>query len=126
MSQHFYLLAWHRFADFSGRSQRAEFWTFTLVNWALLVVLGAIGGLFGGDGSLLTGLFSLLVLVPSLAVTARRLHDVGRSGWWMLAYCIPFLGLIPFLYWNLKPSDEGFNRFGQNPVGMIVANAKTS
>lgn len=123
---HFYLLAWHRFTDFRGRSERGELWWFLLVNWAVWLTLGAVGGLLGWNWNLFSTLFFLAALVPSLAVMVRRLHDVGHSGWLLLLGLIPVLGWLPLLYWSLKPGDAGFNQFGQSPVGMLVSNAKAS
>lgn len=80
------------YADFNGRAKRTEFWMFVLVNWLVSLVVGIIGWALGI--SWLGSLYGLAVLVPMLAVGARRLHDTGRSGWWWLILLIPFIGFI--------------------------------
>jgi uncharacterized membrane protein YhaH (DUF805 family) len=114
-----FLLALRRYAEFSGRSRRKEYWFFTLFFvLASFVALGldmALGTLddetgFGPVGGLLT----LALLLPSLAVTVRRLHDTGRSGWWMLIFFVPLIGLVGF-YFMVKDGDRGENRFGPDP-----------
>jgi uncharacterized membrane protein YhaH (DUF805 family) len=93
-----------KYATFSGRASRPEYWW-----WTLFVILGSVATAMVSD--LLSGLFSLAVLVPFLAVAARRLHDIGRSGWWQLVGFIPLLGWIVMIYWTVQPG-EGENRFG--------------
>lgn len=80
------------YADFNGRAKRTEFWMFVLVNWLVSLAVGIIGWALGI--SWLGSLYGLAVLVPMLAVGARRLHDTGRSGWWWLILLIPFIGFI--------------------------------
>ena len=92
------------YATFSGRSPRSEYWWWTL--FALLVSLGLslIGDTF-------SGIFSLAIFLPSIAVAARRLHDIDRGGWWQLVALIPVVGWIIMLYWLVQPPKEP-NRFG--------------
>jgi uncharacterized membrane protein YhaH (DUF805 family) len=121
-----------RYAVFHGRARRAEYWW-----WSLFCLLGTIGAaildaiLFGRiDGltgeiygpSVLGGMFALAVLLPSLAVTIRRLHDVGRSGWWLLIVLVPVLGALVLLYWMVRRGDTGWNAHGDDPIsGPAVA-----
>lgn len=119
-----YLIPWKKFADFSGRSSRKEYWTFTLVNVGVYVVLAIVGAAMSGPGSsstgaaeLLPGLFSLVVLLPGLAVGARRLHDTGRSGWWMLLYLAYCIGGLILLFFFLQEGDIGENEYGPDPYG---------
>ncbi len=63
----------------------------------------------------LTLIFSLAVLVPSIAIGTRRLHDINRSGWWQLLYFIPIIGMIILIIWFVTDSDSGINQFGENP-----------
>jgi uncharacterized membrane protein YhaH (DUF805 family) len=118
-----------KYATIEGRASRSEYWWFTLfyvLASVLSDVLDAVLGWqfgepdpFGQQPGVLNGLFLLAILIPFICVTARRLHDVNRSGWWQL---IPFtiIGLIPFFYWLVKkPKDdeEGReNKWGTNPL----------
>ncbi|MDE5814883.1 MAG: DUF805 domain-containing protein [Alistipes sp.] len=80
------------YADFNGRAKRTEFWMFILFNTIASIIVSAIGYLLGI--SVLSSIYSLAVLVPSLAVGVRRLHDTGRSGWWWLIAFVPVIGII--------------------------------
>src|SRR4028118_801570 len=91
-----------RYAEFSGRSRRKEYWMFTLMLVILNVVISLVEGMLGLTGTIgtygpITLVVFLAVLVPSIAVGVRRLHDTGRSGWWMLIGLIPILGAIVLL-----------------------------
>lgn len=137
------ILPFKRYAEFSGRSRRMEYWMFTLLNviivTVLLLVTGGFGAMtdmesggdpgagmmamFGGLGILL-GVYALAVLIPSIAVTVRRLHDRDMSGWWYLGAiigsAIPLLGIIVsigFLVLMALPGTPGPNRFGPDPKG---------
>ncbi len=107
-----------KYAVFTGRAGRKEFWTFTLINIVIMLLLGAIdnaAGLMRNGSGILSGLYSLAVLVPSLAVTFRRLHDTNRSGWNILWNLLPFIGtiiLIVFLALEGQPAD---NQYGPSP-----------
>jgi uncharacterized membrane protein YhaH (DUF805 family) len=114
-----FLLALRRYAQFSGRSRRKEYWFFTLFFLlASVVAMGldmALGTMDEETGlGVVSGLLSLAALLPSIAVTVRRLHDTGRSGWWMLIFLIPLLGLVGF-YFMVKNGDPGDNQFGPDP-----------
>jgi len=106
-----------KYAVFSGRARRKEFWMFVLFNaiiGAVLSVLSRIGGI-GIVFSILSGLYSLAILVPSLAVSFRRLHDVGKSGYYILFGLIPIVGLILLIIWTVKEGVAGSNEYGPNP-----------
>ena len=93
-----------KYAAFEGRATRSEFW-----RWILFVVLAsAVTGLLG---NMISGLFSLVVLLPGIAVTARRLHDIDRSGWWQLIGVIPLIGWIVMIVSCCQEAKEP-NRFG--------------
>ena len=115
-----YLEVLKKYAVFSGRARRMEYWMFILFNIIITVVLALIDSLIGtfspqaGVG-LLGGLYALAVLIPSLAVTIRRLHDTGRSGWWIFISLIPVIGGIVLLIFMLLDSQPGENRYGANP-----------
>jgi len=115
-----YLEALNKYAVFSRRARRKEFWMFFFINLLISVVLIAIDSLIGtfspqtGFG-LLQGLYSLAVLIPSIAVTVRRLHDTGRTGWWILIGLIPIIGGIVLLIFMVLDSQPGVNQYGPNP-----------
>ena len=111
-----YLGCWKKFAEFSGRARRQEFWMFALFNFLVSVAIGIVDGILGTNGAL-GGLYSLAVLIPSLAVGVRRLHDTDRCGWWLLLPLIPIVGGIILLVFFCSDSKPGANRFGPNPKG---------
>jgi len=106
-----YIAVLKKYTEFSGRASRQEYWMFTLINTLVYVVLALIGrGSFA-----LMGLYSLGTFLPAFAVMFRRLHDTGRSGWWMFISFVPLIGGLIFLYFLICDSDEGFNDYGANP-----------
>jgi len=115
-----YLEVLKKYAVFSGRSRRAEYWYFVLVNLIVVIVLSLIDTLLGtfnvvqGVG-LLSGIYGLAVLIPSLAVTVRRLHDIDRTGWWIFINLIPLIGTIVLLVFAVTDGTPGSNRYGPNP-----------
>ena len=142
------ILPFKRYFDFTGRSRRMEYWMFTLLNVLVIAVLSilafgtggavdmmdpnadpsaAMGALFGGMGLLIV-LWGLVVLIPGIAVTIRRLHDRDMSGWWYLGFIvasfIPFVGFvasIALLVLMFLPGTEGPNRFGEDPKNPVSA-----
>lgn len=114
-----------KYAVFSGRAQRAEYWYFVLFYVIGYVVLGLLDGSLrspdedSGYG-LLTGLFALALLIPSLAVGVRRLHDTDRSGWWLLLMFVPLIGAIVLLVFTVQDGTRGDNRFGPDPKQQVV------
>lgn len=109
-----YLSVLKNYAGFSGRARRQEYWMFLLFNMIIAFVLGFIEGIFGSPG-IIGMLYSLAVLIPSIAVSMRRLHDTGRSGWWMLIGFIPVLGAIVLLIFFVQDSMQGENQYGPSP-----------
>lgn len=116
-----FLMALKKFADFSSRSRRKEYWFFVLFYLLIYIVLAIVDNMtgmakaeYGGVGPL-GGLFMLAMIVPSIAVAARRLHDIGKSGWWQLLAIVPLIGAIVLLIWYVKDGEPGTNRFGANP-----------
>ena len=115
-----------KYADFSGRARRAEYWYFTLwyalLLFALMFTLGFIVGALGGTdesagtlASIVSNIISLALLLPSLGVAIRRLHDIGKSGWWILIAFIPILGAIILLIFMVTPGNAGSNQYGPDP-----------
>ena len=109
-----YIATLKRYADFSGRSRRKEYWMFVLINFIIAIVLAVIESIIGTQG-IIGMLFSLLILVPGIAVTVRRLHDTGRSGWWILIALVPLVGGIVLLVFCAMDSEPGDNEYGPNP-----------
>ncbi len=95
-----------RYATFRGRASRPEFWWYMLF-WTLAVSITEVAL---GNGP--SGLVFLALLLPGVAVTTRRLHDAGMSGWWQLVMPIPVFGLLFLLYWFVQPSQPSANKYG--------------
>lgn len=120
MSWYFAVLK--KYAVFSGRARRKEYWMFGLFNVIIVMVLALIEGIAGiiagiapGDASLLVGIYALAVLIPSLAVANRRLHDTNRTGWWMFIPLVPVIGSIVIFVFLVKDSQLDENQYGPNP-----------
>jgi uncharacterized membrane protein YhaH (DUF805 family) len=115
------LMPLRRYADFSGRSRRKEYWMFLLGVVIAAVVLSIVEGILGMSGMVggvygpLTTLLMLGVLVPSIACQVRRFHDQDKSGWFVLLAFIPFLGGLAVLVFMLLEGTRGDNRFGPDP-----------
>jgi len=116
-----YLDVLKKYAEFSGRARRAEYWFFTLFNGIAFLVLAFIDSAAGeGGGGVFMGLYGLAVMIPSLAVSVRRLHDTGRSGAWLFLGLIPLIGGIVMLVFMVQDSDEGENQYGVNPKAVAA------
>ncbi|WP_432219604.1 DUF805 domain-containing protein [Pseudomonas kribbensis] len=105
-----YVEALKNYAEFKGRATRREYWMFILINMGICIVIGVLDAMFNTSG-ILYNLYSLAMLLPSIAVGARRMHDTDRSGWWLL---LPIVNLV-FL---VQDSQPGPNRFGPNRKGV--------
>lgn len=116
---HWYLDVLKKYAVFQSRARRKEYWMFTLFSMLIYIGLMIIEGILGmgseGGIGLLSLFYSLGVLLPSLAVTVRRLHDTGRSGWWLLIGLIPLVGGIVLLVFMVLDGQPGSNQYGPNP-----------
>lgn len=110
-----YLGVLKKYAVFAGRARRMEFWMFLLINFIVSIILTCID-IFVGT-AVLGMIYSLAVLIPSLAVTVRRLHDIDRTGWWVLIALVPVIGAIVLLVFAVLDGTPGSNRFGDNPKG---------
>ncbi|MER6316205.1 DUF805 domain-containing protein [Streptomyces sp. NPDC001581] len=110
----YYVDVLKKYVVFSGRARRQEFWMFILCNLAVSIVVGIIDAVIGAN-SILSGLYSLAVLLPILGLAVRRLHDTDKSAWWLLLYLIPFLGWIALIViWALEGNAQP-NKYGPNP-----------
>ncbi|MFP5221130.1 MAG: DUF805 domain-containing protein [Acidobacteriota bacterium] len=118
-----YLEVLRNYAVFSGRARRKEYWFFVLFNLLAGMALGFVDGLAGtynessGYG-LLSTIYLAATFLPALAVTVRRYHDTNRSGWWVLIWLVPLVGIVVHLVFALKDSQPGSNQYGQNPKGI--------
>ena len=107
-----FITALKKYAVFTGRSRRKEYWFFVLFYLLIAIALGIVDGVTGLG--VLSPLGTLALLVPSIAVAIRRLHDVGKSGWWLLLGLVPLVGLV-LLYFMVQDSQPGGNEYGPNP-----------
>lgn len=103
----------NKYATFTGRARRQEYWMFFLINLLIALAIGVIDGMIGWG--VLGFLYTLAVLIPSIAIAVRRLHDTGRSGWWVLIGLVPFIGWIILLVFLVLDSQPVDNAYGPNP-----------
>ncbi|HEX6982480.1 MAG TPA: DUF805 domain-containing protein [Balneolaceae bacterium] len=125
---HWYIKVLKDYAEFEGRARRKEYWMFTLINSLIGIAFGlvtVISGNAGGEAAInifmiLYIIYTFAVFVPSLAVSVRRLHDTGRTGWWLLIGLIPFIGPIIILVFMVLDSNQDENQYGANPKAATV------
>ena len=114
-----YLDAWKNYFTFTGRSRRKAYWVFFVFNVLATILANLIDNILGLTGQGVYGpvstLYALAVFLPGLALAIRRLHDTGRSGWWMLLGFIPLIGWIVLLIFFVTDSQPGSNPYGPNP-----------
>ncbi len=115
-----YLKCLRQYFDLEGRARRKEYWMFTLFNVIFAIVLRFLDDLFGtvsSDGriGLFGGIYIIAVLIPSLAVSVRRLHDIGKSGWYYLIGLIPIVGPLILLVWFCTEGERNSNGWGEDP-----------
>lgn len=123
-----YLKVLKNYAAFGSRTRRSEFWYFTLANVlvsiGLQIITAILRGIVGPVGAIVGGLvlvlFYLAILVPSISVAIRRLHDTGRSGWWILIALVPFIGGIALIVFYAMDSQPSANKWGPNPKEATV------
>lgn len=112
-----------RYAQFSGRARRKEFWMYVLFYLIGSIIVGIIDRILGLDfenggfrsGGWLSSIYGLALLVPTIAVSVRRMHDKDRSGWWVLIWLIPCVGWIWFIIWQAQEGTIGDNQYGPDP-----------
>ena len=119
---------------FEGRTARREFWYYVLAYIVIYIAVSFIESMFWGGGYAtyygsgyfyfnprpLTGLLTLALLLPNLGITARRLHDIDRSAWWILIALIPVIGWLVMIYWCAQPGTVGANKFGEAPAEPVA------
>lgn len=115
-----YLEVLKKYAVFEGRARRKEYWMFLLINLLVSIAIGVVDAVVFGAQSWLSVIYSLAVILPGLAVTARRLHDTDRSGWWILIAVIPLIGPIVLLVFTVQDSKPGDNAYGANPKAALA------
>ncbi|EFE76041.1 DUF805 domain-containing protein [Streptomyces filamentosus] len=108
-----YLAVLKNYAGFSGRARRKEYWMFTLINFVISLVLTIIGSAIGVE--FISYIYSVAVIIPALAVAVRRLHDTGRSGWWLLIALVPLVGAIVLIVFLASEGKPETNEHGVNP-----------
>jgi Predicted membrane protein len=107
---------WKGFVDFSGRSRRFDYWTAVLFNIIVFFVIAMLEMMTIGV-PIISLLFILASVLPSLAISVRRMHDIGRSGLWVILAFIPLAGIVYFIF-TLLDSQPGANQYGANPIEM--------
>ncbi|MDH6118418.1 DUF805 domain-containing protein [Kitasatospora sp. GAS204B] len=109
-----YLAVLKNYVGFSGRARRQEYWMFVLINVVISIILEIVDAAAGTNG-VISGLYTLAVLLPTLAVLFRRLHDTGRAGWWVLIGVIPLIGAIVLIVFTAGAGQPEANQYGPNP-----------
>jgi uncharacterized membrane protein YhaH (DUF805 family) len=111
-----YLDAFKNYANFQGRARRKAYWMFVLF-WLIAAGIASVLDSTLGTNGVIFGLYALGTLLPFLALAVRRLHDIGKSGWWYLIQLVPVIGGIWFLVLTVTDSQPGTNQYGPNPKG---------
>ena len=107
-------VGFRNYVNFKGRAYRSEYWYWALFQWLAQLVLGIVD-MISGIG-FLAGIFTLAILLPSLGVSVRRLHDIDKSGWFLLLAFVPLVGIIILIIWACREGTRGANRFGAQPA----------
>lgn len=110
-----YLSVLKNYAKFDGRARRREYWMFTLVNIVVYAVLNVLAQQVSSVIGILALVYMLAILVPSIAVAIRRMHDIGKSGWWVLIALVPLIGGIWYLVLAVTKGQSGSNAYGADP-----------
>ncbi|WBQ02291.1 DUF805 domain-containing protein [Kribbella sp. CA-293567] len=110
-----------KYAVFSGRARRKEFWMFVLFSTIISIIIGIVDRLLGlnyganDSNGVLGTIYTLAILLPSIGVAIRRMHDTGRSGWWVLINLVPCVGFIVFIVFAAQEGNAGDNQYGPDP-----------
>ncbi len=111
-----YISMWTNYVNFKDRARRRDFWMAFLVNFIVVFILGILVNIASFFG-IISGIYSLAILIPMLGLWVRRLHDTGKSGWFLLLGLIPAVGAIILLVFACMDSQPGANQYGPNPKG---------
>jgi uncharacterized membrane protein YhaH (DUF805 family) len=119
-SINWFMTALKKYSVFDGRAQRKEYWFFILIYLLTIIPLGIVDFFTGTMNEMtglgfLSGIYMLLMLCPTLAVTARRLHDTNKSGWLQLLNLLPLVGFFVIIYFTVQDSQPETNQYGSNP-----------
>jgi uncharacterized membrane protein YhaH (DUF805 family) len=114
----------NKYANFSGRAQRPEYWYFFLFMIVVNIVASVLDSVIFGDIPVLYLISTLALIVPSIAAGVRRLHDTDKSGWWLLLGLIPFVGAIVLIVFFCQRGTVGPNQFGADPLQASLSNAQ--
>ena len=123
----YYLAVIKKYAVFEGRSRRSEYWYFALVNVIISVIYNIIISIVGNSASIVLGItfiyavYSLALIVPGIAVSIRRMHDIGKKGWWLFINLIPIVGPIWFIVLLATGGNTGDNQYGHDPKNVAVS-----
>ena len=109
-----YLNVLREYSNFSTRADRREYWMFVLVNMIVSIILAILDQIINPGGSILSVTYTLIILVPALAVTVRRLHDIGKSGWMQLVSIVPLIGPLWLVILLIKEGEKGSNQYGDS------------
>jgi len=110
----YFIDALKKYADFNGRARRTQYWMFVLIYMVINIILAVLGM------DIISMIVGLALLVPSISIGTRRLHDTGRSGWWQLIYLVPLIGLIVMIVFLAQDSHDD-NDYGVNPKSGVTA-----
>ena len=110
----YYIDFWKNYFNFSGRSRRAAYWYAALMNFIVLLILNVLDRMVQ-TVDLFSGLYTLAAFIPGIAICVRRLHDIGKAGWWYLLVFVPVVGQIILFIWFICEGDHGNNVYGADP-----------
>lgn len=115
----YYSEALRKYAVFTGRARRKEYWMFFLWNFIIAIIFSIITAISYGRLEFLSVLYAIVLLIPGIAVAVRRLHDTNRNGWWFLIGLIPIVGTIILIVFLAKNGQVGENRYGPDPKSAV-------
>ena len=107
----YYIPVLKNYTNFEGLATREQFWKFVLINTIISILLGIISGIVNDKHGMLGALYSLAMIIPSIAVATRRLHDIEKSGWWQLLSLIPIIGWVWLIILLATPTKNGNNKY---------------
>jgi len=108
-----------KYYNFNDRAPRSEYWWFALFGWGVTIVLSILDNLIFNNASgsgMFSTIWGIAILLPSIGVGVRRLHDLDKSGWWFLISLIPIVGFIILVFWFVQQGTRAENRFGADPL----------